>query len=421
MTRFISRCARGMASFAILMPAVTLAQDTIRVVKDPASPPGSIRICAGGDVTLGNNLDRGWAAQAARQLANRWGRGHQPDSLLAPLAPLVADADIVLLNIESAIGEGPAPQKCGPGSTSCFAFRAPAEAAPAVRRLAPHAAVVGNIANNHARDAGPAGFIATRRLLERADVFVTGADTLATPVPTAYGDTVAFLGFYTSAESPDARNLAAVRRHVARARRRWSIVVVTAHIGGEGPGAQRTADRTEIFLGRIDRGNPVAFARTAFAAGASVVFGHGPHVMRAAQWEGEKLAFYSLGNLLTYGPFSNREPSNRGAIACVAMSRDGRVQEAEVRSTQQLAPGVLVADPSHRAAALMDSLGRLDFPGSGARVAAGGRIIVPGQDTLRLQPPTGSAQVHVDTVPVVKPEVRDTVPTASRRDSTYRP
>src|SRR5690606_5757420 len=101
------------------------------------------------------------------------------------------------------------------------------------------------------------------------------------------GDTVAFLGFYTSAEAPDARNLAAVRRHVARAKRRWPIVVVSTHMGGEGIAAQRTRDATEIFLGRIDRGNPVAFARTAIEAGASIVFGHGPHVMRAAEWYGD--------------------------------------------------------------------------------------------------------------------------------------
>ena len=57
----------------------------------------------------------------------------------------------------------------------------------------------------------------TLALLDSAGVLVTGVDTLATPVATERGDTIAFLGFYTSTESPDARDLAAVRRHVARA------------------------------------------------------------------------------------------------------------------------------------------------------------------------------------------------------------
>ena len=406
---------------ALLLPAGALAQDplpsipdSLPVAKEPPPHDGSVRICAGGDVTLGNNLDPAWAGLAARQLRSGWGRSAHPDSLLAPVRPLVADADIMLLNVESAIGEGAAPRKCGPGSTSCFAFRSPPEAADALRAVSVHGRVVGNIANNHARDAGPSGFVATRRLLTRAGVDVTGADTIATPVPTAHGDTVAFLGFYTSAESPDARDLAAVRRHVARARRRWPIVVVTAHIGAEGNAAQRTPNRTEIFLGRINRGNPVAFAHTAFDAGASLVIGHGPHVMRAAEWHGERLAFYSLGNLLTYGPFNNREPSNRGAIACATLTRDGRVREASVRSTRQLAPGVLTTDDQHRAAALMDSLGRLDFPSTGARIARGGEVVVPWNERTPLQPARDSIRAPVSNR-------SDTVRWDSgRRDSTAR-
>ncbi len=390
----VRRVAGEIAAAVALLLAIPLmagaqdtaaVRDTIPVMKDPPSPRGPmrveragvVRVCGGGDVTLGNNLDEAWAARAARNLVDLWGRSAQPDSLLAPLKPLVADADIVMLNVESAIGEGAFTRKCGPGSTNCYAFRSPLEAAPALRGVAPHASVVGNIANNHARDAGPAGFVATRRHLERAGVRVTGADTIATPVATAGGDTVAFLGFYTSAESPDPRNLAAVRRHVARAAQRWPIVIVSTHMGAEGIAAQRTRDATEIFLGRIDRGNPVAFARTAIEAGASIVFGHGPHVMRAAEWRGDRIAFHSLGNLVTYGPFSNGEPINRGAIACVVLGRDGGVREAEVRSTQQLAPGVVVADTRHRAAWLVDSLGRLDFPRNGVRLDRDGRAVIP--------------------------------------------
>lgn len=400
------RRVRHAGAWALVLSLAAIdagAQDTVVVARDTIRARPDIRVCAGGDVTLGNNLDRRWAASAARQLASRWGRSAQPDSLLAPLMPLVADADIVLLNVESAIGSGPAPSKCGPKSTSCFAFRAPPEAAPALRRVAPQARVVGNIANNHARDAGTEGFEATRRALEDADVFVTGADTLATPVATTSGDTVAFLGFYTSVESPDVRDLAAVRRHVERARARWPLVVVTAHMGGEGAGAQRTSDRTEMFLRTIDRGNPVGFARTAIEAGAAVVFGHGPHVIRAASWHGDRLAFYSLGNLLTYGPFSNREPSRRGGIACVVLAGDGALREAALRSTEQLAPGVLVIDSTHRAAALMDSLGRLDFPRSGARVSRDGTIVM----RARAIP---APLIHVDSVRKVP--LPDSIPLA---------
>jgi hypothetical protein len=333
----------------------------------------TIRICAGGDVLLSNNLDTLWAVRAAARLERDVPPFADPDSLLFPLRRLLVGADIVLLNVEGAIGAGPAPPKCRPGSTRCYAFRQPVAAAVALRRVAGDAALVANLANNHAMDAGYDGFTATLDHLRQAGVRVTGADTLATPVVTAAGDTVAVLGFSPFLAGPDPRDLSAVRRHVARAFATYRRVIVSMHVGAEGSGAQRTLDRSEIFLGE-DRGNPVAIARAAVESGAALVIGHGPHVLRAAEWRGDALAFYSLGNLLTYGPFNMREPSNIGGIACASIDAAGRVSAVEFRSTYQVPPGLVRFDPAGRGAFLVDSLGRLDFPGSAARLLADGSV-----------------------------------------------
>lgn len=326
-----------------------------------------VRVCAGGDVTLGTNLDRAWSRDATVKMRETFGLGDSPSELLAPLKPLVASADILLLNIESAIGRGRTPSKCGKRSTNCFAFRGPIASASALRAVSPTRIVVGNVANNHARDAGDDGQDTTVALLERAGVLVTGDDTLATPVPTPGGDTIGVLGFYTSTDTPDARDTAAVYRHIARAASRYPVVIATMHLGAEGQDAQRTRDVNERYL-RIDRGNPIAFADAAVRGGAAFVVGHGPHVMRAVEWrERGALIAYSLGNLLTYGPFGNREPTNRGGVLCATIDRKGRVESASLTSTVQAAPGVLAADSTHRAAALVDSLGELDFRATGAR------------------------------------------------------
>ena len=235
------------------------------------------------------------------------------------------------------------------------------------------AAVVGNIANNHSRDAGDDGRDTTIALLTAAGVDVTGRDTLATPVALANGDTIGVLGFYTSADTPDARDLAAVQRHVARAAEQYEIVIVTMHLGGEGATAQRTRNATETFLG-INRGNPVGFATASFAGGATLVVGHGPHVLRAGEWRGNRLALYSLGNLLTYGPFNVRDPSNRGVVACATIDSARHVSSAELRSTVQVWPGVLRADSTNRAWKLVDSLSALDFPRTGVTVDASGNL-----------------------------------------------
>jgi poly-gamma-glutamate capsule biosynthesis protein CapA/YwtB (metallophosphatase superfamily) len=325
-------------------------------------------------VTLGTNLDRRWARTASQKLRTDFGQSSDPDSLLLPLRSLLADADVVLLNVEGAIGQGPAPQKCSPLSRNCFAFRQPVATAGALRRITDSAIVVGNVANNHARDAGDDGFLVSVTHLTRAGVLVTGADTLATSVVTSAGDTVGVLGFYTSTDSPDARDLDAVRRHVARAVTQYGIVVVTMHLGAEGPNAQRTRNATERFLGSIDRGNPVAFADAALEAGATMVIGHGPHVLRAAEWRGDRLVLYSLGNLLTYGPFRLLEPMNRGVIACAEIDSAGHVRSAQLRPTMQLAPGVLRVDSTARAATLIDSLSALDFPLTGVLVSVDGTL-----------------------------------------------
>jgi hypothetical protein len=311
---------------------------------------------------------------ASKRMREKFHRDDRPATLLAPLRPLVRSADIVLLNVESAIGAGRTASKCSQYSTNCYAFRSPSSSARALRAVAPRRTIVGNVANNHARDAGPRGLDSTIAALGRAGVLVTGADTLATPVPTPAGDTIGVLGFYTSAEAPDARDTAAVHRHVARAAERYPVVVATMHLGAEGTDAQRTGDSTEVFLG-IDRGNPVAFAEAAVRGGAALVVGHGPHVLRALEWRDRgALIAYSLGNLLTYGPFVLKEPLNRGAVLCATIDVTGRVRSAELRSTMQRAPGVLQPDRERRAAALADSLSGLDFPETGARVDRGGKL-----------------------------------------------
>jgi hypothetical protein len=348
------------------------AQGAVAASRDGGA--ASVRICAGGDVTLGTNLDTSWTKQMSEWLKRPVPALPNPDAILRPLRPLVGDADIVLVNVEGAIGSGPVEKpKCEPEARGCYALRQPPSTAAALRRLAPRGEVVGNLANNHARDAGARGFERTVALLERAHVHVTGVDTLATPVATRGGDTVAFLGFSTST-GPDPRDLEAVKRHVARAAGRYPLLVVTMHLGAEGLSAQRTRDTMEVYF-EERRGNPVAFAHVAADAGAMLIVGHGPHVMRALEWRNESLIAYSLGNLVTYGPFSLREPLNRGALLSASLDRKRGVATAYLRPTKQRAPGRVSTDRSSRAVILADSLARLDFPDSGAALLTEAAVV----------------------------------------------
>jgi hypothetical protein len=330
-----------------------------------------VRVCAGGDVAMGTNLDTRWATgrvvdgQRVRAIPD-------PLALTPPLVPLFAGADIALVNVEGAIGSGPAPQKCSRRSSVCYAIRQPPGTETALRAIAPGATVVGSVANNHARDAGAAGFAETLRRLESAGVLATGADTLATPVPVAEGDTIAILGFSVW-NSPSALDLVAVRRHVARAVERYRRVIVTAHIGAEGAIARRTPDRAERFAGEA-RGNSVAFARAAAEVGAVMVLNHGPHVLRGIEWAGNTLVAHSLGNLLTYGPFNLRSYNGRAAVLCATIEADGSVSQGVLHPTRQVPPGVVSADPDSLGIADIRELSATDFPRTGAVIGAGGTI-----------------------------------------------
>jgi len=370
-------CSWG-AALAALLSVSTARGQSVRSQSQtsslkPLSAP--FKLCAGGDVTLGTNLDLKWARTAAETLWSSYGLRSDPDSLIGTLRPFFSGADLVLVNVEGAIGPPNAVEsKCGPRSKNCYAFRQPPGAAAALRSLGDSVvAVVGNIANNHSLDAGGDGRDTTISYLKSAGVYVTGHDTLATPVALASGDTIGVLGFYTDETTPDARDLRAVQRYVSHAVAQFGTVIVTMHLGAEGVTAQRTRNAVERFL-NIERGNPVGFANAAFAGGATLVIGHGPHVLRAAEWHGDRLVLYSLGNLLTYGPFKMQEPTNRGAVACATIDGPGRVSRAELRPTMQRWPGVLKPDSSRRAFKLVDSLSRLDFPKSGAKVDGAGAL-----------------------------------------------
>ena len=165
-----------------------------------------------------------------------------------------------------------------------------------------------------------------------------------------------------------------MKRHVTRAAAANRRVIVTMHLGAEGADAQRTRDSTERYYDS-PRGNPVAFAEAATNAGADLVIGHGPHVVRAAEWRDSALVLYSLGNLVTYGPFSHREPMRRGVVACATVDGRGAVHEVKLHPTMQRAPGRVSTDRSRRALILIDSLSRLDFPESGARVHRDGKVV----------------------------------------------
>ena len=109
------------------------------------------------------------------------------------------------------------------------------------------------------------------------------------------------------------------------------IVIVSFHGGAEGNGAEVLPFAREIFAGE-DRGNVVEFAHAMIDAGADIVLGHGPHVVRPLEIYKDRLIAYSLGNFATYYGISVEGIRGIAPILLVTLDDEGRFVRREDRA-----------------------------------------------------------------------------------------
>jgi hypothetical protein len=155
-----------------------------------------------------------------------------------------------------------------------------------------------NQANNHSLDYGAAGRAQTVAAPRAAGIAHTGFPGEIT-VLRVHGLRVAFLGFAPYPYDAELLDVPAAQALVRRARRRAAIVVVIIHAGAEGPGALHVPYGPQYYLGE-DRGDARAFAHAVIDAGASIVLGSGPHVIRGVERYRGRMVAYSLGNFVGY-------------------------------------------------------------------------------------------------------------------------
>jgi hypothetical protein len=292
------------------------------------------------------------------------------ESLLAGVSGLLR-GDVVLGNLEQALTRS-GTSKCGAGSTDCFAFRTPPSYA---RGLAGAGFTVLSVANNHAYDYGPSGQADTIRALERAGLAYTGLIGKVTrlqeePVRVA----VLGFGFYSTAES--LLDITRAAELVERADRWADIVLVTFHGGAEGSGASHVPRGMEVFLGE-QRGDLRAFSHAAVDAGADLVVGHGPHVLRGMEWYKRRLIAYSLGNFVGNHTFSTDGGGGVSGVLRVTLRGDGSWVKGKLAPTALVGAGAAVRDPAERAHGVVRALSQEDFDGRAIRVSPTGELMPP--------------------------------------------
>ena len=284
-------------------------------------------------------------------------------------------SDLVMGNLEQPLTADTGASKCGsPPAAHCFAFRSPPSYA---KHLKDAGFALLNLANNHAKDYGTQGNRNTVRALEGAGLKHTGAQDEITVVE-VNGVRVAVLGFSSYAGANNLNDLAAARAVVKKAAGRSDVVVVQVHMGAEGSDMGHVRPGTEIFYGE-NRGDPMKFSRAVIDAGADVVVGHGPHVLRGMEFYKGKLIAYSLGNFAGGGrTLSNDGVLKYGGILHVSLTKDGSFVKGKFLSTYLNPAGLPTRDSrDERGLARVRSLSADDFGDTAATIGKNGSIAPP--------------------------------------------
>ena len=292
-----------------------------------------------------------------------------PDTYFDGVRPQIT-GDIRFANMEGTLTNLTS-GKCGANSTACYEFRVP----PSWARYFKHAGftIVSN-ANNHAFDFWQAGLDDTVAALDRDGLAHTGRTHEITYLH-VHGLTVAFIGVASYPNTGPLNDYPAARRLIQAADRHADMVVVAMHAGAEGVAAEHLTGQDEIYEGE-NRGNPEAFARMAIDAGADLIIGYSPHVLRAMQVYHHRLIAYSLGNFAGYHNFTTEGALGVSGILHVKLAADGRFLSGRLVSTVLAGPGQPQLDPGGQGAALVEQLSREDLGARGAHLSADG-VITP--------------------------------------------
>ncbi|MFL5846721.1 MAG: CapA family protein [Solirubrobacteraceae bacterium] len=286
--------------------------------------------------------------------------GLPPDNggqMFLAVKDLIGSADLAIGNLEGTLSAGGTSKCADPAGSSCFAFQAPVENAAA---LADAGFDLMNLANNHALDFGSSGQAQTIQALDAAHIAHAGLPGSITHRD-VNGLRVAVIGFAPYPWATSLHDIAAAQQLVTAAAQDADVVVVLMHAGAEGADQTHTPVGVEVAYGE-DRGDTRGFAHAVIDAGADVVLGSGPHVVRGVERYRDRLIAYSLGNFAGYDNFATGGALSLSGLLEMRLAADGRFVDGRWHSLVLDDHGQPSPDPSGLSAQLVDHLSREDFP-----------------------------------------------------------
>ncbi|MBP7460326.1 MAG: CapA family protein [Candidatus Delongbacteria bacterium] len=248
--------------------------------------------------------------------------------------------DMVMGNLEGAMTTHPECRK-KPYKGRIYAFRIPPGYAAELKTAG---FTLFSLANNHALDFGNPGLIETHDRLNRQGILTIGEKNQIESV-TIRGKRIALIGiswlsYHTSFYYQPEKALDLIRQADSTA----DIVILSIHGGAEGESVMEIPDSNEMMLTE-PRGNLYRFCHSAVEAGADLILGHGPHVVRGMKRIQDRLVAFSLGNFLTHGTFNTTGQNRNTLILEAELDSVGRFMRGQIIPMQQGTYGTIKGVP----------------------------------------------------------------------------
>jgi hypothetical protein len=348
-----------------LMPGLSSSQDeplpASNIKKQATSRQGkdTLLLMGVGDLMLGSNYP------SPTLLPPNDGR-----ELLQAAAPLLQSADIAFGNLEGVIMTGKGTAKHCNDERYCYVFKSPDHYA---KLLTSAGLDVVSIANNHTSDFGPKGREHTVQVLKKEGLYFAGHLEHPYSLFEKEGVRYGFCAFAPNTGTLSVNDTDEAIALIKMLNDSCDILMVSMHIGAEGTKYNHVTRQKELFLGE-NRGDPYHFARLVIDAGADIVWGHGPHVVRAVDLYKDRFIAYSLGNFATYGTINVGGINGYAPLVAVETDRAGRFISGQIHSFLQEKGHGPREDTLQHAAKEIKRLTSIDFPESTLSIENDGKI-----------------------------------------------
>jgi hypothetical protein len=275
-------------------------------------------------------------------------------ALFAAVRDQLLRPDLMMANLEGTYSTATTSKGSG---ANTFSFQAPPSYASALRWAGIDLV---SVANNHSHDYLEIGLQQTQAALQAAGIEYAGIP-VNVPVVDVKGVRVAVLAFSPYPWNNNINDIPAAAKLVATTAKEADVVVVLMHAGAEGSDKIHTPNGSEFAFGE-NRGSVRAFAHAVIDAGADLVLGSGPHVIRGIERYKDRLIAYSLGNFAGWRNFGTGGNLSLSGLLTVRIDSTGQVLSGRWLSLCIYQPGVPRVDPGNTSARLVRQLSAADFP-----------------------------------------------------------